>query len=100
MAKFQLHILKTYGVTALQSSNNRTINLYSKYRGNKLQAFTKMAVMHKPIEVRSYNFHHCTHHEQGNGLLGKFFLYLSFFTACKGEIREEKLIPYYRFDVT
>ena len=73
-AKFQLHILITYGVTALQSSKNRTIDLYSKYKGNKIQALTTMVVTCKPIEVRSYNFRHCTHHEQGNGLLGKFFL--------------------------
>ena len=51
LAKFQLHILITYGVTALQSSNNRTIDLYSEYRGNKLQAHTKMVVTYKPIEA-------------------------------------------------
>ena len=34
----------TYGVTALQNSNNRTISLYSEYRGSKLQALTKMVV--------------------------------------------------------
>ena len=96
LAKFQLHILITYGVTALQSCNNRTIDLYSEYWGNKLQMPTKTVV----IEVRSYNFCHCTYHEQGNGLLGKFFLYSSFFTAYKGEIREEKLIAYDRFDMT
>jgi len=31
----------------------------------------------------TYNFRHCTHHEQGNRLLGKFSLYSSFFTALK-----------------
>ena len=100
LAKFQLNILITYGVTTLQSSDNRTIDLYSEYWGNKLQAPTKTVVTYTPIEVRSYNFHHCTHHEQGNGLLGKFFLYSSFFTAFKGEIHEEKSIAYDRFDVT
>jgi len=44
LAKFQLHILITYGVTALQSSNNRTIDLYSEYGGNKLQALIKTVV--------------------------------------------------------
>ena len=100
LAKLQLHILITYRVTALQSSDNRTIDLYSEYRGNKLQALTKTVVTYKPIEVRSYNFRHCTHHEQGNGLLGKFFLYSSFFTAFKGEIHEEKSIVYDRVSVT
>jgi len=100
MAKVQLHILITYGVTALQSSNNRTIDLYSEYSGNKLQALTKTVVTSKPIKVRSYNFRHCTQHEQGNGWLGKFFLYSSFFTAFEGKIHEEKSIAYDRFDVT
>jgi len=99
LAKFQLHILLTYGVTALQSSNNKTINLYSEYKGNKLQALTKTVVVYQPIEVQSYNFH-CTHHEQWNRLLGKCILYSSFFTAFKGEIHEEKSIAYDRFDVT
>ena len=99
-AKFQFHILITCGVTVLQSSNNRTIDLYSEYRGNKLQALTKTVVTYKPIEVRSYNFCHCTHHEQENGLLGMFFLYSSFFTAFESEIHEEKSIVYNRFDVT
>jgi len=37
LAKFQCHILKTFEVTALQSSSNRKIDLYSKRRENKLQ---------------------------------------------------------------
>ena len=41
LAKFQLCILKTFEVTALQSSINRKINLYSKYKENKLQALNK-----------------------------------------------------------
>jgi len=68
LAKFQIHILITYGVIALQSSNNRIIDLYSEYRGNKLQVLTYTVVTYKPIELWSYNFRHCTHHEQGNGL--------------------------------
>ena len=32
LAKFQFHLPITLGVTALQSSNNRKIDLYSKYR--------------------------------------------------------------------
>ena len=57
LAKFQPHTPITLGVTALQSSNNRKINLYSKYRENKLQAPTKRIVTYQRIEVRSYNFH-------------------------------------------
>ena len=44
LAMFQLHILKAFEVTALQSSSNRKIELYSKYRENKLQALTKADV--------------------------------------------------------
>ena len=36
LAKFQLRILKALEVTALQSSSNRKIDLYSKHRENKL----------------------------------------------------------------
>jgi len=48
-----------------------------------------MVVTYEQIEVWSYNFCHCVRHEQGNRLLGKFFLYWSFFIAFKGEIHEE-----------
>ena len=64
------------------------------------KALTKTVVTFKQIEVQSYNFHHCTHHEQGNRLLGNFSLYSSFFTAFKDEIHGEKLITYDRFDMT
>ena len=52
------------------------------------------------IRFNQYNstFHHRVRHEQGNQLLGKF--YSPFFTACKGEIHEEKLIAYDRFNMT
>ena len=56
LVKFQLYILKTSEVTALQSSSNRKINLYSKYRENKLQAFTKMDVTYKWSDVQTQNF--------------------------------------------
>ena len=48
--------------------------MYSKYRENKLQALTKTVVTYQQIEVRSYNFHHRVRHEQGNQLVGTFFL--------------------------
>ena len=44
LAKCQPHMPITSAVTALQSSNNRKINLYSKHRENKLQALTKAVV--------------------------------------------------------
>jgi len=56
LVKFQLHILKTCEVTALQSSSNRKINLYSKYRENRLQALTKMDVTYKWRDVQTQNF--------------------------------------------
>ena len=68
-AKFQLHLLITLGVTALQSSNNRKIDLYSKYRENKLQALTKTAVTYQRVEVRANVF---TIVFATNQLLGKF----------------------------
>ena len=36
----------TYGVAALQSSSNRTVDLYSEYRGNKLQALKNGCNLH------------------------------------------------------
>ena len=100
LPNFQLHMPNTLGVTALQSSNNRKIDLYSKYRENKLQALTKTVVTYQRIEVQSQTFHHRVHHEQGNKLLGTFFLYSLFFTAYKDEIHEEKSIAYDCFDMT
>ena len=47
LAKFQLSILKAFDVTAVQSSNNRKIDLYSKYWENKLQALTKTDVTYE-----------------------------------------------------
>ena len=45
LAKFQLRILKYFEVMTLQSSSNRKINLYIKYRENKQQALPKMDVL-------------------------------------------------------
>ena len=50
-------------VTALRSSNNRKINLHSKYWENKLQMLTKMAVTYKHKAVQHCNLHHCVCHE-------------------------------------
>ena len=58
LAKFQLRILKAFKVTALQSSNNRKIDLYSKYSENKLQALTKMDVTYEWSDVQIRNLHH------------------------------------------
>ena len=63
LAKFQPHMATTFGVTALQSSNNRKIDLYSKYWENKLHVLTKTAVTYKYNAVQSCNLHHFVRHE-------------------------------------
>ena len=55
LAKFQLCILKDFKVTVLQSSSNRKIDLYSKYRENKLQALTKMDVTYQWSDAKTQN---------------------------------------------
>ena len=74
LAKFQLRTLKAFEVTALQSSSNRKIDLYSKHRENKLQALPKMDVTYEWSEVGTRILHHHICHELRNGLLDKLFL--------------------------
>ena len=100
LAEFQLRILKAIEVTALQSNSNRKIDLYSKHRENKLQAFPKTDVTYKWSVVRTRILHHRVRHELRNGPLGKLFLLLSCITTNKVEIHEETLIPNDRFNVT
>ena len=71
VAKFQLRIPIAFEVIALQSSNNRKINLYCKHRDNKLQPLTKTDVTYKWSGVQTRNVHHHVCHELRNGLLGK-----------------------------
>jgi len=52
LAKFQPGMPKSFKATALQSSNNRKIDLCSKYRKNKLQVLTKTAVVYKCKELQ------------------------------------------------
>ena len=73
IAKFQLCILKDFEVTALQSSSNRKIDLYSNYREYKLQALTKMDLTYEWSDAQTRNVHHTVCHELRNGLLGKLF---------------------------
>ena len=47
-----------------------------------------------------YGANHRVRQEEWYQLLGTFVLYSPFFTPCKGETREEKLIAYNHFDVT
>jgi len=70
------------GVTTLKISNNRNIDSFRRY---KLQVMTETAVPYQQIKVQSYNFYHHAYHEQGDQLLGKFFLYSFIF----GKILEE-----------
>ena len=99
LAKFQLRILKAFEVTALQSSSNRKIDLYSKQRENKLQALPKIDVTYEWSEVRTRILHHHIRHEQRNGLLGKLFLLLPCITTNKAEIHEETSNANDHFDV-
>ena len=99
LAKFQLRILKAFEVTVLQSSRNRKIDLYSKYRENKLQVLTKMDVTYKWSEIWTRNLHHHVCHELRNGLLGNLFFLLPFITANKVEIHEETSIASNCFDI-
>jgi len=63
LAKFQPDTPITFRVMALQSSNNKMINLYSKHWENKLQALTKMFVTYKWNVTQSCNLHHHISHE-------------------------------------
>jgi len=47
LTKFQPDMPITLGVMALQSGNNKKIDLYSKHWENKLQALTKTAVVYE-----------------------------------------------------
>jgi len=100
LVKFQLRILKTFQVTALQSSSNRKINLHSKYGKNKLQALTKTDVTYEWSGEQTQNLHHRVGHELMNGLLGKLFHLLPCIATTTDEIHEETLISNNHFDIT
>ena len=99
LVKFQLRILKAFEVTALQSSSNKKIDLYSKYRENKLQVFTKTDVTYEWSKAQTQDLHHPVRHELRNGLLGKLFPLLLCITTNKVKIHEETLIAGNHFDV-
>ena len=63
LAKFQPCIPTTFGVTTLQSSSNRKIDLYSKYWKNILQLLTKTIVTYMRNAVQSCNLRHRVRHE-------------------------------------
>ena len=67
LAKFQLRILKASEVTALQSSNNRKIDLWSKHRENELYMLPKVDVTYEWSEVGTQILHHHICHEVRNG---------------------------------
>ena len=91
---------KTLGVTALQSSNTRKIDLYSKHWENKSQALTKTVISFDCKTVQAQNLHHCVCHKLRNGLLDNLFVLLPSFIANQDEIYEEKTIAYDRINVT
>jgi len=66
LAKFQIFILKAFEVTTLQSSSNRIIGLYSKYKENKFQVLTKMDVTYGCSDVQIRNLHHRVLYELRN----------------------------------
>ena len=89
VAKFQLHIPRSFKVTTLQDSSNRKINLYSKYQENKLPVVIKTDVTYKWSDVLTQSLHHHVCHELRNGLPGKLILLLLFFATNKVKIHEE-----------
>ena len=91
LAKFQLRFLKAFEVTALQSSSNRKIELYSKYRENKLQALTN-------INLLMYRLMFTVNYKEW--IYSNLFLLLPFITTNKVEIHEETSIANNRLDVT
>ena len=91
VVKFQLHMLRSFGVIALLNSNDRKIDLY-KYKENKLQVLTKTVVINERNAIQSRDLHYRVCHEQRNPLLGKFFLLLPSFTTNKDEINEDHVL--------
>ena len=73
LVKFQLHILKAFGVIVLQSSSNMKIDLYSKCRENKLQALTKTYVTCQWSNAQTRNSHHRVCHKLKNRLHGTLY---------------------------
>ena len=100
LVKFQLRILKAFQVTALQSSSNRKVDLYSKYRENKLQALAKTDVTYEWSAAQTQDWHHRVCHELRNGLLGKLFPLLLCITTNKVKIHEETPIASNCFGIT
>ena len=67
LAKFQLHILIAFEITALKSSSSRKINLCSKHRENNLQVLTKTDVTYEWNNAQIRTLHHRVSHELRNG---------------------------------
>ena len=78
-----MYVSIALGTTALQGSNNRKINLYRKYRENKLQ------VLAKTIVIYAYRVAICTIVFTMNR--GVNYWVIPFFTTYKDKISEEKM---------
>ena len=63
LAKFQPDMPINFRVMALQSSNSKMIDLYSKHWENKLQALTKTLITYKWNVTQSCNLYHSVRHE-------------------------------------
>jgi len=90
LAKFQLRILKAFEVTALQSSSNRKIDLYSKHRENKPKVLPKMDVTYEWSKVGTQILHYHLYHELRNGLLGKLFFLLPCITTKSKSMKKHQ----------
>ena len=90
LVKFQLRILKAFEVTALQSSSNRKINLYSKYREYKLQALTETYVTYEWSEAgKSVSWHHaCFTPSHMSMPFHHIFSNVSFYACVIGHYRD------------
>jgi len=74
LAKFQTDMPIILGVMALQSGNNKKMDLYSKHWENKLQTLTKMDITYEWNVTWSCNLHDPVRHEQARvSILGTFF---------------------------
>jgi len=99
LTKFQLHILITYGVIALQSSNNRTIDCTASI-GETITGAYKNGRNLQTDWGTELQFRLCTYHEQGKDYWISFPFTHPSSLHLKAKIMKKKLIAYNRFDVT
>jgi len=100
LAKFQLHILKAFEVTAPQSSSIRKIDFTVSIRKINYRRLLKwINLQYEWSGAQTRDLHHRVCHHLRNGLLGNLFLILPCITTNKVEIYEETLIANNRSNV-